>query len=130
MMTEVKLNDVTLWVEYDFNEGEEQTYDYVGSAPDVDLYSVFVGTQDIYNLLDANQLEFAKSYFINKYNFQTTDPQDRLLFAFDKIITPHAEDREFINLPPFLYYLYYLVRPIRLIGKSKVLFRPNSSRDV
>ena len=67
MMTEVKLNDVTLWVEYDFNEGEEQTYDYVGSAPDVDLYSVFVGTQDIYNLLDAKQLEEIKDLLIKNH---------------------------------------------------------------
>lgn len=67
MMIEVKLNDVTLWVEYDFNEGEEQTYDYVGSAPDVDLYSVFVGTQDIYNLLDAKQLEEIKDLLIKNH---------------------------------------------------------------
>ena len=67
MMTEVKLNDVTLWVEYDFNEGEEQTYDYIGSASTVDLYSVFVGTQDIYNLLDANQLEEIKDLLIKNH---------------------------------------------------------------
>jgi hypothetical protein len=46
MMTEVELNDVTLWVEYNFYDGEKQTNDYVGSAPDVDLFSIFVGTQD------------------------------------------------------------------------------------
>lgn len=67
MMTEVELNDVILWVEYDFYDGEEQTYDYVGSAPDVDLYSVFVGTQDIYNLLDANQLEEIKDLLIKNH---------------------------------------------------------------
>ncbi len=67
MMTEVELNDVTLWVEYDFNKGEEQTYDYVGSAPDVDLHSVFVGSQDIYNLLDASQLEEIKDLLIKNH---------------------------------------------------------------
>lgn len=67
MMIEVELNDVTLWVEYDFYEGEEQTYDYIGSAPTVDLYSVFVGTQDIYNLLDANQLEEIKDLLIKNH---------------------------------------------------------------
>jgi hypothetical protein len=66
-MTEVRLNDVTLWVEYDFNEGEEQTYDYVGSAPSVDLYSVFVGTQDIYNLLNVIQLEEIKDLLIKNH---------------------------------------------------------------
>ena len=67
MMTEVRLNDVTLWVEYDFNEGEEQTYDYIGSAPSIDLYSVFVGTQDIYNLLNVIQLEEIKDLLIKNH---------------------------------------------------------------
>jgi hypothetical protein len=61
-MTEVELNDVTLWV-----DGEKQTNDYVGSAPDVDLFSIFVGTQDIYNLLDANQLEEIKELLIKQH---------------------------------------------------------------
>jgi hypothetical protein len=67
MMTEVKLNDVTLWVEYNFYDGEKQTNDYVGSAPDVDLFSIFVGAQDIYNLLDANQLEEIKELLIKQH---------------------------------------------------------------
>ena len=67
MMTEVELNDVTLWVEYNFYDGEKQTNGYVGSAPDVDLFSIFVGTQDIYNLLDANQLEEIKELLIKQH---------------------------------------------------------------
>ena len=75
---------------------------------------------------DADELEknFAKSYFINKHNFQTTELRDRIPYLIDKIITPHAEDRQFVSLPPSLYYLYYLIRPIRLIGQSKVLLKP------
>ena len=82
--------------------------------------------------LEANKFEndFVKSYFINKYNFQTTEPRDRLFFLFDKIITPHGEDRQFVTLPPSFYYLYYLIRPIRLIGKSKVIFKRSSPKNL
>ena len=81
--------------------------------------------------LDADELEknVAKSYFINKHNFKTTELRDRIPYLIDKIITPHAEDRQFVSLPPSLYYLYYLIRPIRLIGQSKVLFRQRTPLD-
>lgn len=70
MMTEVQLNDVTLWVEYNFYDGEEQDYNYVGSPPSVDLHSIYVGTQDIYNLLDANQLEEIENILIKNHREQ------------------------------------------------------------
>lgn len=81
--------------------------------------------------IDISQLEkdFAKTYFVNKYNFQTTEFLDRLSFSLDKIITPHAEDRQFITLSPSLYYLYYLIRPIRLIRRAKLLFGQSSPID-
>ena len=81
--------------------------------------------------LNTNKLEkdFATSHFVNRYNFQATELRDRLLFSVDKIITPHIKDRQFISLPPSLYYLYYLIRPIRLIGRNKVFFGQNSPID-
>lgn len=81
--------------------------------------------------LDTNQLEkkVSKSYFVNRYNFQATDIRDRIPYLFDKIVTPHSEDRQFVSLPSFLYYLYYVIRPIRLIGKSTMLFGKSSSLD-
>ena len=81
--------------------------------------------------LNTSQLEnnFAKSYFVNRYNWQSMDIRDRIPYVFDKIVTPHSEDRQFVSLPPSLYYLYYLIRPIRLIGQSKVLFEQKSPLD-
>lgn len=67
MQTEIEYNDIELWIEYDYEEGEEQTYDYVGSAAEVYLYSIFVRGVDIYNLFDANQLEQIKEILI-KHN--------------------------------------------------------------
>lgn len=59
-----------------------------------------------------------QDYLTNKYLFQTTEPQDRFLYLVDKIITPHNNDKEVISLPPALYFLYYLIRPIRLATES------------
>lgn len=59
----------------------------------------------------------AENYMINRYILQTIEPQDKFLYLFDKMITPHSKDREFICLPSSLYFLYYLVRPIRLAGE-------------
>jgi hypothetical protein len=35
-----------------------------------------------------------------------------------RMMTPTLNDRSFLPLPPLLYGLYYLVRPVRLIGKA------------
>lgn len=53
----------------------------------------------------------------NKYIMQTTDPQDKPLYFIDKIVTPHSKDLKFISLSSSFYFLYYLVRPIRLASE-------------
>jgi len=79
-------------------------------------------------LIDDTKSEanFDKRLYINKYNFQTIELRDKFLFSIDKIITPHSEDRQFISLSPLLYYLYYLIRPIRLIISLKTLYKRTS----
>ena len=67
MQTEVDYNDIELWVEYQYEKGEQQTYDYVGSASEVYLDSIFVRGVDIYNLFDANQLEEIKEILIKNH---------------------------------------------------------------
>ena len=44
---------IPMEVDYEFIKGEEQTYDYVGSADDVLIHSVEVGGVDITFLLDV-----------------------------------------------------------------------------
>ncbi|WP_404785973.1 nucleotidyltransferase family protein [Altericista sp. CCNU0014] len=46
-------------------------------------------------------------------------PQYWLTLRF--IVTPNAEDRQFLNLPKALYLLHYLVRPIRILFKWMML---------
>lgn len=67
MGTEVNYNDILLWVEYDFYDGEPQTYDYVGSAPTVDIYSIWVGGVDIMDLFSSEQLEFIEFELIKQH---------------------------------------------------------------
>ncbi len=42
-------------------------------------------------------------------------PGDRIWYCFQHIIVPTVADQTFIPLPEFLSFLYYLLRPIRLI---------------
>lgn len=44
-------------------------------------------------------------------------PGDRLQYCLRRAMTPTIEDWEFLPLPAFLSFLYYLLRPIRLVGK-------------
>ena len=67
MQTEVNLYDILLWVEYDFYEGEEQTYGYVGSPPTVDIYSIYVGGVDIMDIFSNDQLEYIETKIINQH---------------------------------------------------------------
>jgi len=67
MQTEVKLYDILLWVEYDFTDGEDQSYDYVGSPPTVDLYAIYVGGVDIYDIFSSDQLEHIESEIIKQH---------------------------------------------------------------
>jgi hypothetical protein len=67
MQTEVKLYDILLWVEYDFRDGEDQTYDYVGSPPTVDLYAIYVAGVDIFDIFSSDQLEQIESEIIKQH---------------------------------------------------------------
>ena len=45
-----------------------------------------------------------------------------LLFdSFQRILIPTNKDREFLKLPNYAYFLYYLLRPIRLLGKYTLI---------
>jgi len=67
MQTEVNLYDILLWVEYDFRDGEEQTYDYVGSPPTVDIYAIYVRDVDIMDIFSNDQLEYIETKIINQH---------------------------------------------------------------
>lgn len=43
--------------------------------------------------------------------------QDKFHFLFNQMTTLSERDWEFLPLPAYLYSLYYLLRPIRLLGK-------------
>lgn len=53
----------------------------------------------------------------DKFRYSLKCFVDRSLFPLRRIVKPNAGDREFFPLPRPLYFLYYLIRPIRLVVK-------------
>jgi hypothetical protein len=57
-------------------------------------------------------------------------PRDGIRYCLALALVPHFADWAHLSLPPLLSYLYYLVRPLRLVGKGggqllhRVLERP------
>ncbi|MBU7583271.1 MAG: nucleotidyltransferase family protein [Nostoc sp. TH1S01] len=46
-------------------------------------------------------------------------PLDKIAYCFEHLIVPTIADKSFIRLPKFLSFLYYFVRPIRMIFFNK-----------
>ncbi|WGV27042.1 nucleotidyltransferase domain-containing protein [Halotia branconii] len=42
-------------------------------------------------------------------------PQDKFWYCYEHLIVPTVGDKNFIQLPQFLSFLYYFIRPLRLI---------------
>ncbi|MBE9209858.1 nucleotidyltransferase family protein [Nostoc sp. LEGE 06077] len=42
-------------------------------------------------------------------------PGDKIIYCYEQIIVPTIADKSFIRLPKYLSFLYYFVRPIRMI---------------
>lgn len=59
---------IPMEVDYEFYKGEEQTYDYVGSADDVLIHSVEVGGVDITVLLDASVISDIECEILEQLN--------------------------------------------------------------
>ncbi|MBE9004352.1 nucleotidyltransferase family protein [Fortiea sp. LEGE XX443] len=43
-------------------------------------------------------------------------PWDKIVYCYEHIIVPTIADKSFIRLPKFLSFLYYFIRPLRLIA--------------
>ena len=58
--------DIEMIVDYYFEKGETQTYDYPGSPDMVEIEKVEVNNVDIYDLLDQEQLNDLETIILNK----------------------------------------------------------------
>lgn len=47
--------------------------------------------------------------------------QDKVRYCFNLVFSPNEGDAALLPLPPFLYFIYYLLRPIRLIGRNGLI---------
>jgi hypothetical protein len=87
----------------------EKVLQKMQSSPVVKLLAAQVGKQLFCETKDKPKL-FEGSRFYLRARERL---QDKVLF----FITPNFEDRMFLPLPSFLGFLYYLIRPIRLVAK-------------
>ena len=58
--TSITIADATLIVSYEYHKGEDREWDYIGSAPEVTIESIFVEDSliDIYELLETSNYKF------------------------------------------------------------------------
>ena len=47
--------------------------------------------------------------------------QDRVRYCFTLVFMPNEGDAALLPLPPSLYFIYYLLRPIRLVGRNGLI---------
>jgi len=64
----VNYRDVSLTVEGEYYEGEERAFDYPGSGDEFEIYHIFAGEVDIYNVFEYIQIEYIQCLCIEKLN--------------------------------------------------------------
>ena len=90
-----------------------------GSDPDAVRLS-----EDALSILFPQKTGFRHRMDIQLYFYSTMESNsDRVKFFHDTVLKPTMLEWESVKLPPLLYFLYYLVRPLRLgmkyaLGKS------------
>ncbi len=72
-------------------------------------------------------LNFDNSSKFEQSNFSLWDIrvrerlQDRVRYCFNLIFSPNEADAALLPLPRSLYFIYYLLRPIRLVGRNGLI---------
>jgi len=65
---EVNYRGVILEIEGEYYEGEERTFDYPGSGDEFEIYHIFAGEVDIYDVFLFKQIEEIERLCIDKIN--------------------------------------------------------------
>lgn len=53
----ITLREIEVDVVFEYYKGEPQTYDYPGSAPEVEIEGIFIGEEDILDIIDPSLFE-------------------------------------------------------------------------
>jgi len=64
----VNYRGVDLTIEGEYYEGEERTFDYPGSGDEFEIYHIFAGEVDIYDVFLYKQIEEIERLCIDKIN--------------------------------------------------------------
>jgi hypothetical protein len=70
MIVTINYRDVELDIEGVYTEGEEQTYDYIGSSDIFEIEAAYVGGVNIYNMLEGSREQELEEICIAKINEQ------------------------------------------------------------
>ncbi len=62
----IEYNDIKMDIQFTYEPGEKETFDYVGSSDQVHIESVNVNGIDIYDLLDLEQLNDIETIILEK----------------------------------------------------------------
>ena len=62
----IEYNGVLMEVNYEFYKGEEQTWDYAGSADEVEIEIIYLVDVDIYDLLCLQTLHDIEHIILDK----------------------------------------------------------------
>ena len=68
MIVTINYREVELDIEGVYTEGEEQTYDYIGSSDTFEIETANVGGVNIYNMLQLSQEQELEKICIAKIN--------------------------------------------------------------
>ena len=55
--TIIKYHEIEMLIKYAFSKGEEQTYDYVGSADQIEIEGAWIENTEMFDLLSSDQIE-------------------------------------------------------------------------
>jgi hypothetical protein len=64
---EIEYCGLILDVDYTYEDGEPQTYEYAGSAPEVNIHQISLEKHDITDIVSDSAREYFESYII-KHN--------------------------------------------------------------
>lgn len=55
--TTINLRGVDFTVDYEYYKGEQRTFDYPGTPPEVDIQNIYLNDIEIYDFLDDNVID-------------------------------------------------------------------------
>jgi hypothetical protein len=116
-----------LWV------GVQLAVDLLGAPPPPEMPRdpiVQALTRQVTDRLLSGTLALPSSRELSSFILQVLErPEQRLRYLLGSVMTPSEAEYDVVRLPPFLFFLYYPLRILRLIGRAVSLPFSRSIRE-